>query len=40
MKIVPMWLDAELGLPPTDWMRLDDLRTAGSEEDGGPPLLR
>jgi beta-lactamase class C len=39
MKIVPMWLDSELGLPPTDWMRLDEAFGGTAAEDAaGPPL--
>jgi beta-lactamase class C len=33
-KIVPMWLDYELGLPRTDWMRLDEIPGFESAYDG------
>lgn len=36
-KIIPMWLDYELNLPKTDWMRLDEIpgfATAATDEPG------
>ncbi len=40
-KLIPEWLDAELGLPPQDWLKLADLAAAGDTSEGdSEPLSR